>query len=1028
MSNVNTIFLPWARQGMAARFTGADPLSGTLPGEARLSVALDVNGTPVASMPVRVSGPADVIGLDPRQVVRTEPPAGTADFESNNLAAIEFDNPDLPWMFTPAAPGSQGRLRPWLCLVVVRKQPGVRLRPSRGEPLPVLEIAPPAVMANELPDLAESWAWAHVQLSAPEGSDANALGQLIATRPELSVSRLLSPRLLTAFTEYIACVVPAFDAGRRAGLGEPVDAAAALQPAWASGAQAPAQVSLPVYYHWEFQTGAREDFESMVAKLVPRDLSASTGRRAMDITQPGFPVPQGMTPAVQLEGALQPVDLQREAWPDQPTAPWQLTLQSIVNAANARSTPTDAEPVLGPPIYGRWYARRHEVGTAPARTWLDQLNLDPRERVVAALGTRVIQQKQEELMAQAWEQAGELARVNQRLRQMQLSLLVTTRLHTRHIARMNDDDALWRFASPAQSRLVWQGAATGTPMLTMQAALVQSSTPPQSMSAAMRRLARPRGAIARRGATAIRVSGIATATAFTASGAAIAPSTGSAPTVGGGTATVFTGRVTPATLSATTLASTTLSTTAAATPTTPTGRVGNFFHVFAGQPQILIFIQPTRGLVSFDAITRRLPQQHAGIVYARATDGAVASMARRPDFTIGQNPFVVTGGIFAGHITGAVLDARFQPTRARPRPGVGEPVEPIEPPEPIVRPTRPRPDPRPLVDSADAQAFRAAAIRHLAIVNPAVPIVFVPLILKPALDAEAARVKVQALLDPGPAVLQRMTATIRVAQAESAPRTVGPIGYSPTFPQPMSEALAALSQDWLLPGLERVPPDTAAMLEPNPRFIEAFMLGLNVEMGRELLWRDYPEVDERATYFRRFWRAIDPGNPGDINVIADWGERALGANGTSEGKQVVLLVRSGLVRRYPNAAVYAVPAVPEGNGRKVGPAGEERHPIFRGSLQPDVSFFGFALDSDVAVGNPGWYFVIQEQPTEPRFGFDVEIDFGGAPHVPLAAPPAGHALPSGTEWARNAAHMARITRQQPVRVAIHASELLRPAG
>jgi hypothetical protein len=33
-------------------------------------------------------------------------------------------------------------------------------------------------------------------------------------------------------------------------------------------------------------------------------------------------------------------------------------------------------------------------------------------------------------------------------------------------------------------------------------------------------------------------------------------------------------------------------------------------------------------------------------------------------------------------------------------------------------------------------------------------------------------------------------------------------------------------------------------------------------------------------------------------------------------------------------------------------------------------------------------------------------------------------LPAGTRWAFNAAHMAQITRQQPVRVAIHASELL----
>ena len=79
----------------------------------------------------------------------------------------------------------------------------------------------------------------------------------------------------------------------------------------------------------------------------------------------------------------------------------------------------------------------------------------------------------------------------------------------------------------------------------------------------------------------------------------------------------------------------------------------------------------------------------------------------------------------------------------------------------------------------------------------------------------------------------------------------------------------------------------------------------------------------------------------------------------------------------------------------------------------------------IATGDPGWYFVIQQQPTEPRFGFDVEIDFGAATHVPLAAPPTGHALPADTQWARNSAHMAQIIRQQPVRVAIHASELIK---
>jgi hypothetical protein len=295
-----------------------------------------------------------------------------------------------------------------------------------------------------------------------------------------------------------------------------------------------------------------------------------------------------------------------------------------------------------------------------------------------------------------------------------------------------------------------------------------------------------------------------------------------------------------------------------------------------------------------------------------------------------------------------------------------------------------------------------------------------------ALQAASVRPQIRALLDPAPALMLRMQATIRLAD-DTAPPAIGQIGSAPVFTQPMSEPLAALSQDWLLPGLERVPVDSVALLEPNQRFIEAFMLGLSVEMGRELLWRDFVVNDPRATFFRRFWRTVSPKTDGDIAPVADWGTHKLTENKAAgaPGKQVVLLVRSILFRRYPTAVVYAVPAVPVGNGRQPGPIEQEIHPLFRGSLKPDVTFFGFDLDADVATGNPGWYFVIQQQPTEPRFGFDVEIDFGPATHVPLTAPPTGHTLPAGTTWAFNSAHMAQITRQQPVRVAIHASELIK---
>jgi hypothetical protein len=61
-----------------------------LPAQAPLGVALGVNGVDATSVGVRLFGPADVVDIDPRQVVQTEPPTGTNNYEANDLAAVEF--------------------------------------------------------------------------------------------------------------------------------------------------------------------------------------------------------------------------------------------------------------------------------------------------------------------------------------------------------------------------------------------------------------------------------------------------------------------------------------------------------------------------------------------------------------------------------------------------------------------------------------------------------------------------------------------------------------------------------------------------------------------------------------------------------------------------------------------------------------------------------------------------------------------------------------------------------------------------
>ncbi|MGH8240905.1 MAG: hypothetical protein ACREXP_28350, partial [Steroidobacteraceae bacterium] len=222
--NASVVFLPWVRQGAAAAINVADTLGANMRGAVDLKATLAINSVPGDPITVRLRGPADVVGIDPHEIVRVDPKPNTTDFEPNYFPGIEFDRPDFPWLFTPAKAGANAKLRPWLCLVIVRQQEGVLLSSSADAPLPILNINGPAKPADELPDLVDSWAWVHAQVAASSlaEADPNALKNDMRTRPERSLSRLLCPRILQPNTDYVACVVPTFELGRKAGLGEEI--------------------------------------------------------------------------------------------------------------------------------------------------------------------------------------------------------------------------------------------------------------------------------------------------------------------------------------------------------------------------------------------------------------------------------------------------------------------------------------------------------------------------------------------------------------------------------------------------------------------------------------------------------------------------------------------------------------------------------------------------------------------------------------------------------------------------------------
>ncbi len=96
------------------------------------------------------------------------------------------------------------------------------------------------------------------------------------------------------------------------------------------------------------------------------------------------------------------------------------------------------------------------------------------------------------------------------------------------------------------------------------------------------------------------------------------------------------------------------------------------------------------------------------------------------------------------------------------------------------------------------------------------------------------------------------------------PEHLVPAMAYPDFDDPMYEKLRDLSAELFLPNIGLIPPDTITLLKTNPPFIESYMVGLNHEFGRELLWREYP-TDERGSYFRQFWGVrglvVPPADP-----------------------------------------------------------------------------------------------------------------------------------------------------------------------
>lgn len=1084
-------FLPWLRQGLANQISADDfDNSVTLRASVQVDLAADGNKlgggteTVTISKPIALYGPGDITGIDRRTIIRTEPRDWNTNFEPNYCAAIEFYDEDLPWRYTPAAPNAAGRLRPWLTLIVLAENEFSEGRNTSGKPLPYVDVDDLALF----PRADELWAWAHVHvnrsLAANDdehvSSDMAAvipkLQAVLSENPDLAYSRIVAPRRLKPNVAYHAFLMPSFESGRRAGLGIDLANVAATASAWEAPGR-PEGASFPYYHRWYFRTGDTGDFESLVRLLKPKPLDPRVGFRAIDLLKPGSTVPGlPLVPdggLLYLGGALKPPGSgngPRDNWDASFPTPLQARLGELINLPDLYVDSGHPDPIIAPPLYGRWHALTDRVledrdGNALPHLdkWVHRLNLDPRFRVASGIGTRVIQDGQESYMEAAWDQIGKVLEAQRKIWAGQFGLLTSLVWHENHFVPMlaiSPDKGLSLIA-PMAKRIVLNG-------LTIDAAMRQSFAQPAMTSAAMRRIIRPRGRLIRQlPFTPSRPADTLIARVDKGEVSAAPPRT-----VPPGLATdsvvedaVVTGSGVPAPIAA----------------------------LLKKCPQLPLFILI---FVLMLALILLLLGLWPAAAVATTAAFAIWWLLRSWQRTVAAT----SGSSLDNQTPERVDDLPLVPNFTIEPPGTGTPARPGS------------------SDSAEATRFKLALKDAFGLIEAAKAAGRKPergplglsAVAKAGIDALAPKKTIPPRIMSGISIPAHILDDLVPRPNEAF---VEPWAY-PVIDTPMYEPLKALGSELFLPNINLIEPNSITLLETNQRFIESYMVGLNHEFARELLWREYP-TDQRGSSFRQFWDVSTFFNTQnmddetlkeklrDIPPIHEWAKAdELGEHDHREvpgenDDELVLAIRGELLKRYPNAVIYAhkaawqrKPANPAEEDidpvlrtgpidpsveRRLAPltAAEEANPprtkvqtpLFGAKVDPDITFFGFDLNKTEAKGgtganqndDAGWFFVIKERPGEPRFGLDIDgppqlscwndlawdrfqsaasesASIANAPNaLPVVLPPSSDEQFAQAEedvkivWNKatiTSAELAYILFQAPVLVAVHAVEML----
>jgi hypothetical protein len=787
---------------------------------------------------------------------------------------------------------------------------------------------------------------------------------------------------------------------------------------------------MPFYYQWYFTTGKDEDFESLVNLLEPRPMDPKVGIRDMDCSAPGFveadppfnPLP-GTSPAIiGLEGALKSPSTVSTKFPDPPASnAFQVQLQKIANLpVTIIGTSSSGDPVISVPIYGSNHAKTSATDVVTLditkSNWVNDLNRDPRTRVPAGFGTTVLQGNQSYFMKKAWAQVGGILAANKLIKATVFMMKVALRYTTQTLSKL-PNSGLLAMSKPVLPRVM------GSPTTILQQIKV-SRVPAAMFSGAFRRMIRPRG----RFLTKL--------------------SAGAPFDYGQLVADVNSGKI-----------------TAGPTGGLPAGlpNTQDIGSTISGAPEtgLMAWLEKNRLWLLIVLLVLFL-------ILFLVTGAfwlffALAAVAVAGYIFLGRQQAEETAGTNLANPQAALDSIAMVP----PQPGF------------TLRLSDEAVTPPPTAGGAGGESVEAANFRSALTDIDKRMAISVPLVAPVAFDIGNAYTKVSVAIHPHTSFPFRLSKMIKFPGyiILTQPDKIFPAMAYPDFEDAMYRYLNKISQELLLPNIKLIPPNTISLLQTNPKFIESYMVGLNHEMGRELLWNEYP-TDERGSYFRQFWDVkgiVEPSSTltaaqqteayKDIKPIDKWGiSTALGTHNNrfpgNASPQAVLVIRGELLKRYPNTIIFAQKAVAGGQGKPpvidqdlsdTEFPKEVKFPLYKAECSPDIKFFGFDLTIDQARGTApsdgfpgdtlGWFFVIQEIPGEPRFGMDVThvtdssgLNWDSLSWEDFANPDAMKFIsvgvkptlpfPNPSYWGADSADMAYILFRKPSMVAVHATDML----